>query len=182
MKKILLILMIFCFAATSYANDRTLYGMHEGKPHIKIYLKEVTSNVNDKYVKVNVFKHVFKDVLRKRLNIKFVPVDSSKKADVIVTAKIEEYSFTKKALPTIIGGTSGLVADLTAPKSAGKLIVDYEIVDPATGKALSFFNNFTTDERRPRKHMEGEKAFQHAARKNINRFIYRAFHEQNRRR
>ncbi len=178
MKKILIFFLAFCFAAISYADRRNVYEMFKEKPHIKVYLKKVDSDVDDPYVKINEFKRIFEDVHRKRIKIKFVPVDSADKADVVATVKIKDYIFRKKAMPSIFGAAA-VAADTLAMKSSAKLSVDYTLTDPKTGKIITEFKNFTTNARRPVKSMEdGNKAFEFAAEKNINRFIYKAFHEQ----
>ena len=177
MRKILLAL-VFLFVATGVsADNENLYYMFEDKPHIKVYLKEATSEVNDPAVSINEFKRIFDDVHRNRVNIKFMPVDSPDKADVIVTAKIVSYSMTERALPSLFGAAA-LVADTTSPKSSATLSVNYTIIDAETGKVLSEFDNFKTDARRRVRNMKGAKAFEFAAEKNISRFIYRAFHKQ----
>ncbi len=178
MKKIFLVFLVLCFAAVSYAGERNVYEMFKEKPHIKVYLKEVTSETENPDIKISEFKRIFDDVHRKRIGIKFVPVESGDEADVIVTANIERYVFTKKVAPSLFG-VAALVADTLAPKSSAKLVVDYKVTDPMTGKLITEFKDFTTDARRPVKNMEeGSKAFEFAAMKNINRFIYKTFCEQ----
>ena len=110
----------------------------------------------------------------------FAPVYNAKDADVIVTAEIKEYVFTEKALPTVFGGMWGVVADTATPKSLAKLVVDYKVINAKNDKLLLEYKYFATEEKRPREDMKGAQAFIHAANKNINRFIYRAFHYQRR--
>ena len=124
MKKAILIFLAVCFAVSSYARERNLYEKFKNKPHIKVYLKEVTSEAENPNAKISEFKRIFTDTHRKRINIKFVPVDSADKADVIATVKIKSYVFTEKALPSIFG-VAALAADTLAPKSSAKLVVDY---------------------------------------------------------
>ena len=176
MKKISLVLFMLCFAMTAYAAEKNLHEMFEDYPHIKLYLKDVTNEAKDPHVKVNVFRDVARDALKERVNIKFVPVDSLDEADVVVTAKIKQYVFTEKALPSIFGAAA-LAADTATPKSSAKLTVDYELTSP-TGKVLMKHKDFTTEARLPVQEMRGEKAFKHAVDKNVNRFLYRSFREQ----
>ena len=178
MKKTLIVFLALCFAVSCYAGERSLYEKFKNKPHIKVCLKEVTNEVEDPNVKVNEFKSIFADTHRKRIDIKFVPVDSADKADVIVTAKIKSYVFTEKALPSIFG-VATLAADTLAPKSSAKLVVDYTLTDGKTGKVLTEYGNFTTETRRPVETMkEGDKAFRFAATENVSRFIYKTFRKQ----
>ena len=55
------------------------------------------------------------------------------------------------------------------------MIVDGQPFDDSAQRSLMEFKDFTTVERKPRKDTVGDDAFRHTARKNINRFIYRAF-------
>ena len=176
MKKMGLVLLTLCFAVTAHAAERNLHKMYEDYDQIKVYLKSVWSESEDPHVKVNVFRDVCKKVLKERINIKFLPVESADEADVIVTAKIKKYAFTENALPSIFG-TAALVADATAPKSSAMLTVEYEVISPK-GKMLMKHKDFTTEARLPIKEMKGERAFEHAVYKNANRFLYRTFHEQ----
>lgn len=178
-KKLFLVFLLLCFIGTSYARDTNLYEMFKDSPHIKVYLEDVANEVENTHINVDTFKDIFKEVLVKRLGIKFIPVDNASQADVVVLGKIKKYVFKEKVMPSFFG-TAALVADTAAPKSAAKLVVDYKIISPKDGKTLFSYKNFTTDERRPYKDMLGEKAFTHAATKNINRFIYRAFYKQKR--
>ena len=178
MKRLLLGFIFLCFAVTSQAAERNLFHMFEDGGHVKVYLKAVTSNIEDKHVKVKIFEEIFKDALRDRLHLKFVPVDSAKEADLVIAAKIKKYNFIEEAAPSFFGGTAAVVADTTAPKSEAQLVVNYVIMKPESDRVISDFENFGTTERRPREDMKGEKAFEHAARKNANRFIYRAFRNQ----
>lgn len=177
MKKIILALLFLCIAVTSYAAEKNLYEMFKDTPKIKIYLKGVTSEAEDLYVKVKEFKNIFRDVLAKRINIEFALARNAKEADIIVTSRIKKYAFKEKVLPSFFS-IPALVADTAAPKSAGILTVDYKLLSPKDGTLLLEFKDFTTVERRPIRDMIAEKAFTHTARKNINRFIYRAFYKQ----
>jgi len=176
-KRLLLLFLVLCFAATSYAAERNLFHMFEDRAHLKVYVKAVTSDIDDEHVKVKLFEKIFKDVLRKRSNLKFVPVESAKEADVMIGAKIKRYVFIEKTMPSFFG-TAALVADTASPKSEAQLVVNYVIMKPKNDRVISDFENFGTSERRPIEDMKGEKAFEHAARKNINRFIYKAFRNQ----
>lgn len=177
MKKLFIAFIILCFAVTSYAAERNLFHMFEDGGHVKVYLKTVTSNIEDKHVNAKIFEEIFKDALRERLHLKFVPVDSAEEADIMIAVKIKKYVFIEKTMPSFFG-TAALVADAVAPKSEAQLVVNYVIMKPKSDRVISDFENFGTAERRPIKDMKGEKAFEHAARKNINRFIYKAFRNQ----
>ena len=177
MKKYILAILFLCFVTASYAVADNLYDTFKDKGEIKVYLKDVEIDVKDQDVKEKVFREVFGDVLKERLNIDFIGSRSEKDSDVVVLARIKGYIYRKKVLPSF-WSTAAIVADTTAPKSAAKLSVDYKILDPQTGKIILSFKNFTTDTRRPKKEMVKEKAFFYAAEKNINRFIYRAFYKQ----
>jgi len=179
MKKALFLFLALCFLATSvYArSSQNLYDKFESNRDIKVYLKDVKNTSDNQAVNANVFKDVFGDVLRRRLNIQFVSVNNAKDADVVITCDIEKYVFTGKAMPSFFGAQS-LAADTAAPKSQAILTVDYKVLSPKSGRLMFEARNFTTTERRPIKHMEGASAFKYAAEKNINRFLYRTFHKQ----
>jgi len=178
MKKGLLVFLILCFSVASYADGRNVYEMFKDKPHIKVYLKEVTSDTENPYVKISEFERIFDDVHRKRIQIKFVPVESADEADVVATVKIRDYVFKERAMPSMFG-IATVAAETLAMKSSAKLTVDYALTNPKTGKLITEFKNFTTEERRPVKTMaDGDDAFKFAAAKNINTFIFKTFREQ----
>lgn len=178
MKKLMVLFVSFLIASGAYAVQENLYETLKDKPHIKVYLKEVKNDTKDPHVKLDVFKNVFKEVMTKRINIKFIPVNNAKDADVVVTAEIKEYVFEENVLPSFFGGTAAIVADATAPKSSARLVVDYTVTDPKNGDSMLEHKKFTTEARRPVKDMQGEKAFIYATQKNANRFLYRSFHRQ----
>ena len=179
-KKLFIFLISFCLAGSlatgAYARQSGLYETFKSNPEIKVYLGEVTSEIEDPRVKIKVFEKVFLYVIPRRINLKFVSVKNPNEADVVVTAKIKGYKFKERALPSFLSSVA-LLADMAAPKSAAKLVVDYKIATPA-GNVLLEYKGFTTNQRRPRKDMAGENGFMHAANKNINRFLYRAFYKQ----
>jgi len=177
MKKIIAALLILAFGLTLEASAVNLYSLFKDKPEIKIHLKKVTSEVSAPHVKNSVFKDVFRKVLPERVNTRFRWANNARSGDCVVTAKIKKYVFTKKAMPSLMGRFS-LIADLLAPKSAARLVVDYTITNPDGTKILAEFRDFTINARRPRKDMVGKKAFMHAANKSINRFLHRAFDPQ----
>lgn len=179
MKKIGLIFLMVFLTGVSFAGDKNLHHMFKDAPEIRVYLAEVTSEVDSPYVKVSVFKDIFKDVLEARVDFKFIPVNSPDEADAIVKAHIEKYIFTEKVLPNMLSVWAA-IADTTAPKSSAKITVDYVITKPQTGKTLHEASNFTTEERRPQADMNEENAFVYGAIKNINRFLYRTFRERER--
>lgn len=182
MKKIVLIFILIFLAAKLYASPDNLYEAFKDYYEIKVFLKDVINETEDSNVKTDVFKKVFKDVLTERVNINFIPVDNEKDADVIVISRIKDYVFTERALPMraapffIIAVT--IIADTAEPKSAAKLIVDYEIRRPEDNKAIFSYKNLTTEARQIRENMKGEMGYIHALRENINRFIFRAFYER----
>jgi len=180
MKKLCLFLILVCIYQTAYARTGNLYYKFKDYPEIKVYLDKVGDESDNPKVVRETFRKVFKEVIEKRIEIKFVYVDNKKNADVIVKAKIESHIFTKNALPAVTG-VFALAADATAPKSEGMFVVDYEIYAPGNDKQLLFYDNFTTSARRPRKDMEGEMGYRNAVRKNVNRFVYTAFYEQKQR-
>ena len=177
MKRVTLLILLISFILVPRAHGANLYTKFKDAPAIKIYLKRVTNEVNDPRVKTSAFKDVFKDVLSKRLNINFESAGNPTDADCVINATIKKYSFKKRAMPIPVSPWA-IIADATAMKSSAKLVVDYLISDPATGDILAKFKGFTISERRPIKDMAGDEGFKHAAFKNINRLIYRAFYKQ----
>ncbi|MFH1594474.1 MAG: hypothetical protein ABID09_07245 [Candidatus Omnitrophota bacterium] len=180
MRAILLALISLLLVTNLYAAENNLNEMFKDMNEIKVYLREATSTIDAPDVDMVRFKEIFNDVLTKRINMSFVPVANPGDADLIIDATVKGYVFKEKVMPSIFG-TAALVADTTAPKSAAKLVVDYTIYDPKDNKILATYKNFTTDARHPVKEMEDGKAFALAATKNANRFIYRAFYEQQKR-
>jgi len=181
MKVYVFAFLFLCVATVSYAAGDNLSEMFKETGEIKVYLKDVKIDISDPDAKEEVFREVFGDVLKKRINIEFVQARSEKDSNVVVLATISKYTYNEKVLPSF-WSTAAIIADTTAPKSAAKLSVDYRILDPQTGKTLLSFKNFTTDTRRPQKDMTKDKAFFYAAQKNINRFFYRAFYKQQKKR
>ena len=177
MKKTILFFLLLTITINAYGIEKNLYHTFKDYPEIKVHFEEVISEADHPNVNIRVFEEIFNNVLPQRIGIKFVPVASGDLADVIIKANIKDHAFTEKAMPLMFSAMT-LVADSTTPKSAAKLVVDYQIIDPKTGEIISEFKAFTTQERRPIKDMEDEKAFKHVATKNVNRFLYRAFYEQ----
>jgi len=181
MKKILWLILMLSLSLPVYnLSAENIHERFKNSPHIRVYLREVTAGRDNDEIEIGLFKQVFKNELRERLNIKFMPVSNLDEADVIIDAHIKDYAFKKKAMPSFFS-IPAFVADTTAPKSSASLTVDYQIIDPDDGKVLLRRKNFTTIERRPIEDMAGEQGFIYASEKNINRFIYRSFHEQKRR-
>ena len=179
-RKLFLLALLFSFVLAPCGEAQNLYSKFKDTPVIKVCLKEVKSEAEGAYVKASVFRDIFEEVLPKRINISFKAVQNPAEAHVVMTATIKKYSFRKRVMPTFYNAWA-IVADITAMKSGGKLVVDYRILDPADGSLLAEFRNFVTNERRPIDDMTGDKAFKHAAAKNINRFLYRAFYKQRKR-
>lgn len=178
MKTIITIVLVMLLTMPCFAANKNLYEMFKGQDEIKVYLKNVETDVSQISVDTGVYREVFKEVLAKRVNKDFTLVRWAKDADVVVAARIKKYIFKDKVMPRFFS-TYSLVADATAPKSSGKAVVDYKVYDPAEKKLLMEFKNFTTEERRPRVDMVGDASFRYTMEKNINRFIYRTFSKQN---
>ena len=176
MRKIFLSLLL-CMALIPSARAANLYSRFKEKPVIKVYLEEVKSEASNPNVDISVFKDTFRKILVKRVNVNFEPVSGKSGADAVVTADIKKYKFKKSVMPMFFS-LWAFIADMTAPKSSATLVVDYRVLTPEDGKLLAEFKDFTTVERRPRKHVAGGKDFFYASAKNINRFLYRAFHKQ----
>lgn len=176
MKKIFLALLL-CLILISSADAANLYGRFKEKPVIKVYLEEVKSEASNPNVNIPVFKDTFRKIMVERVNINFEPVRDRSAADAVVTADIKKYTFKKNVMPMFFS-LWAFIADTTAPKSSATLVVDYRVLTPEDGKLLAEFKDFTTIERRPRKHVAGGKDFFYASAKNINRFLYRAFQKQ----
>ncbi len=172
-----IIAVLFALVLTGNAVADNLYEDFKYKPEIRVYLKDVTSEVEDPAVNIKLFREIFNEVLLKRLNMRFVPVNSMENADVIITALIKGYVFNEKVLPSFFS-TASIVADTAAPKAAAKLVVDYKVISPVDGGVILKAKNFTTDERRPQKDMNSDNAFAFAANKNVNRFIFRSFYKE----
>jgi hypothetical protein len=177
MKRSIIAILVLCVSVTAYAAKENLYEAFKDHDIIRVSLDPVENDVTDPQVTAAGFTKIFEETLPERLNIAFSCVKNTGEADVVVKARIKKYAFKEKVPPRFFS-TASLIADTTAPKSSAKLVVDYEIIDAATGKALMEFKNFTTEERRPIEDMTGEQGFSHAASKNINRFLYRAFYRQ----
>ena len=173
--QIILMFSLFIFAAP--ARNGSLYERFKDSGEIKVFLKSVKDETGDPDVNIGTFKNNFRDVLKKRINMKFISTDSENEADVTVESVIKRYDFTRNAQPSYFS-VYAFVADKTAPKSAAKLLVDYNVIDSKSGVSLKIFMNFTTDTRRPREYMNKDNSFSYASVDNINRFIYRAFYKQ----
>ncbi|MBN1354030.1 MAG: hypothetical protein JW994_05135 [Candidatus Omnitrophica bacterium] len=177
MRTIVLSLLIAIVAFTSYAADKNLHERFEDYDQIKVYLDDVTDRSGNPAVSTAKFRDIFNDVLKKRINVYFIPVTSEKEADVVVNVVIDEYAFERVAMPLFFSWKL-LLIDATSPKSYAKLTVNYRIQDPKNGRTLLEYNRFTVGVRRPIKQMKGDSAFIYAAAMSTNRFLYRAFYKQ----
>ena len=179
MKKIAVVLLMLCFAISAFAlsDEKNLYLTYKDYKDVKIYLEDVTDSVKNPDVSIKEFTVMFAKVLSERMEKKFYFVDKASDADVVIKANIADYKYDEKAMPSVLSAAA-LAADVLTPKSSAKLIVDYTIIQPSTGKVLLNYKRFTTVERPPAKDITAQKAFGYAAEKNINRFLYRAFYKQ----
>jgi len=176
MRKLGVWAMVFVFlAACNVFADTNLNKMFKNKKVVKVFLSNVVNETGKPDASIEVFKKAFADELASRKNMKFEAAATQADADVVVDAKIKSFEFKARVLPRFMGVES-LAADMTAPKSYAKLVVDYTITSVKTGKELAMFKNFTTEELRPVKHMEGEKGYFWGISLNIKRFVYRAFY------
>lgn len=184
MKKILLFLILIFFTTSLYASRDNLYEMFKDYPEIKVFLKDVIDETENPDVKTDVFRDVFEDVIKRRINIKFIPVVKEEDADVIVNSTIKEYTYTKDPLPIravpLVMMPFVAIADIVEPKSAAKLVVDYEIRRPEDNKTIFSYKKLTTEARKPQEDMKGEMGYIYGLRENINRFIFRAFYKRGR--
>lgn len=172
-----LFFILICLTTTLYAYSNNLYEMFRDYQKIKVFLKEVIDQTGNPQVEIDIFKSVFGETIEDRINITFIYVNDEKNADVIVTAKIKNYVFTERALPSFTS-VWAFTADTTAPKSSAKIVVDYEIISPTDSRILLSYKNFTTDARKPIEQMKGEMGYSSSVAKNVDRFIYRAFYKQ----
>ncbi|MDD5438865.1 MAG: hypothetical protein PHS37_01605 [Candidatus Omnitrophica bacterium] len=178
MRKYGIWIMIFVFfAACNVYAATNLYEKYAKNKAVKIFLNNVVNDTGKPDASVDVFKKAFKDELAGRMSVKLESAASQADADVVVDAKIKSFEFKSRVLPRFTGAET-LAADMTAPKSYAKLIVEYTVTSVKTGKELLKYPNFTTEELRPVAHMEGEKGYMWGISLNIKRFVYRAFCKQ----
>lgn len=182
MKKILLLFILISVTTSLHASRGNLYEMCEDYNEIKVFLKDVINETGNLDAKTDVFRDVFEDVIRKRVNIKFIAVNNEESADVIVNSTIKEHTYMKDPLPIravpLVMMPFVAMADTAEPKSLGKLVVDYEVIRPKDRKVIFSYKNVATDTRKPQEEMTEDIAYTHALRENINRFIFRAFYKQ----
>ena len=123
---ILLFLVLVLFATTSHAARGNLYEKIEDYYEIKVFLKDVVDDSGN--ANVDVFRDIFKGVLKDRKQITFIPVNDAASADVVVNIRIEEYTFTEDPIPVravpIIMMPMVAAADIAEPKSSAKLVVE----------------------------------------------------------
>ena len=181
MRKSIALVLVFCFLSGYCMAVDNLYHRFSEKSEIKVYLKDVKNESDAKEVDIKIFKKIFKEELGQRIAMNFVSVETQDEADVAVSATIEKYAFTEKALPNFLS-LYALAADSTAPKSQADLVVSYVVRDARSDRIIAKKNNFTIAERRPIDDMKGENAFKFACEKSINRFIFRMFRQQERNR
>ncbi len=177
MRRIAVFLMVMFFAGSGWALDKNLYDMFKDAHVIKVYLEDVKNESGSDEVKVDVFKKLLKEAFLERKKTTFDVVDTKSDADVIIVSKIRKFAFIKKAMPLMIGATSA-IADTVEPKSSATLVVDYEVIRPSDGAVLISYKGFLTEARRKISRMEGENGYLLAAKRNANKFIYKAFYEQ----
>lgn len=160
-----------------FAEAANLYSTFKDYSEIRVFVKDVVNDSGDKDVKTDEFRETFKNVLKKRINIKFAYVKNRENADVIVNVVIKKFTFKEKVKPRFYSAYA-LVADVTAPKSLVRLTADYKVINPLSDKQILSYKNFTTEDRIPREGVNKNKAYVEIAHKNINRFIFRAFYKQ----
>lgn len=178
MKKLVLVIVSVFLAANVYAAENNLYEMFKEYSPIKVFLKETANEAANPVVNPELFTEGFKDTLKERKEITFLPVESESEADVVIIATIKEFVFSKEAMPLVISPLL-IAADVVNPKSSARFVIDYEIIDPKNSRVLGEYNNFLTYSRRPRKDMTEEAAYKYAVGENARRFILRAFYEPN---
>ena len=181
MRKMCLCVLMLCFVCSTIADAGNLYKRFGKSKEIHVFLESAEDISGHNDVVIDEYKKVFADVLKSRINMKFVPVGSRDKADVVVSAQIKKYYFKEKVMPRLFSAYA-LTADMTTPKNLAKITVGYKVMDPSTGKVLWSDNNFVTEERMPRAKVDEKMAYADVVSKNVNRFIYRAFYRQNKKR
>lgn len=175
-----LMLVTWLLLLSSMAYSENLHRRFKDSPLVKVFLKDVRDDSGNPAVSVEDYRRIFRETLDDRVNMKFRAVDSDAEADVVVEADIKSYAFSEKPLPRFYSAYA-VVADVTAPKSSGKIVVDYRVKEPSSGKMLLHFRSFTTEQSMPMKDMEGPSGFVNTAGESIDRFIYRAFYPAKRR-
>lgn len=73
-------------------------------------------------------------------------------------------------------------ADIAEPKSSGKIVADYEVINTKNNKVIFSYKYLATDTRKPKETLTEDIAYTSALKENINRFIYRAFYKRARNR
>ncbi|MFH1790803.1 MAG: hypothetical protein ABH885_02325 [Candidatus Omnitrophota bacterium] len=158
------------------SDAKNLYKAFKHYPTVKIYLGDVVNNSGSDNVSVDEFRRVFQEVVKGRINMNFAIVSNPKDADVVITADIKRYSYQKRALPSFTSGYA-FVADVTAPKSNTKLVVDYTLTNPNTGEVLMALKNFTTVDRQRQKEGTVKSVYLAAVTRSVSRMMFRAFYE-----
>lgn len=182
MKRIALAFILLFVATNLYAGRDNLYEMFEDYYEIKVFLRDIINESGNSDATNEGFRSAFKDVAKNRINIKFIPVDNEADADVIVNSKIREYVFTENPAPIravpFIMMPMVTAADIAEPKSAAKLVVDYEVRRPKDGKIIFVYKKLATDTRKPQEKMKKESGYNYALTENINKFMFRAFYKR----
>lgn len=182
MKKMILFSALLFFAASAHAEKENLYERFKDCPIINVFLRSIVEDTGNADVNLSVFKDIFKEVIESRLDLNFKLVNMEDEADVIVDSRIREYAFQEKAPPVravpILMIPLVAVADTAEPKSAAKLVVDYEVKCPKTDRLLYEYKRLTTEARKLQEEMKGEDGYVWGLRENINRFVFRAFYKR----
>ncbi len=173
--KYIIVLLAFVFFSGAAFSDN-LYSRFDGKDEIKVYM-ESFRDVSGKGIDAGLFKKLFSEALAKRINIKFVMVDDVRSADVVIICEARRYEYREKVLPRFFSAYA-LVADTTSPKSLAVLSMNYDVIEPATGKEIFTLRDFTTETRMPVNEMKGRNAVENAISQNVDRFVYRTFYKQ----
>ena len=176
MRKLLIVFMSLLLVSNLNAKEENLYKMFKGYPKIRVFLKDVTNETGEPSITEAAFRKIFKESLEKRKEIRFESVASQGDSDVVITARIKQYTFKEKAAPRPFSSIT-LVADTVEPKSAAKIVIDYEVCKAPGAETILSCKSFTTEERQPIKDMKGEAGCLKAIERNINRFIHKAFYE-----
>ena len=177
MNRMFLSVVVAAVMFTGHVSAENLHDVFKDSTEIKVFLKSVANESGLPDVKVDQFKKAFKDALTDRLNVQFMAVQSEKEADIVVEANIVDYVYKNKVMPRFYSAYS-LVADVSAPKNYAKIVVDYKVLEPVSGKKLLHYKRFTTEEQMPRDTMDEDMTFVGVSRKNADRFLFRAFYKK----
>lgn len=138
-KRILLAVLLVLFACSSSpANAETIGSLFKDKSVVKVFVKEVSNNIEKSQAKIEAFKTVLEMSLLKRKAITYKIVGTPAESDIQITASIAKFQYLVRGplKPSLGIETTLLDVAATATQNYVEMAVDFTVIDTKTGNVL----------------------------------------------